>query len=128
MSQEGIQLKLREIACQWALSGATILLAYFIFYNPYKMAYSKGDLVAAIATSTGATKKMSADMLDAMLAEITAQLKGGNNVTLTGFGTFKMTRREARNGVNPATGAKIQISARNAATFKAGKALKEAIN
>ena len=92
------------------------------------MAYSKGDLVASIADQTGATKKMAADMLDAMLKAITGELMQGGNVTLTGFGTFKAVKRAARAGVNPATGAKIQIAARNAATFKAGKALKEALN
>ena len=92
------------------------------------MAYSKGDLVASIAAQTGATKKMAADMLDAVLDAITGELMKGGSVTLTGFGTFKVSRRAARNGVNPATGAKIKIAARNAAVFKAGKKLKEAVN
>ena len=92
------------------------------------MAYSKGDLVASIATQTGATKKMSADMLDAMLSAITGELMQGGTVTLTGFGTFKVSDRAARDGVNPSTGAKIRIKARKAPSFKAGKALKEAVN
>ncbi len=91
------------------------------------MAYSKGDLVAAIAAKTGATKKMAADMLDAMLAAVTDELKKGGSVTLTGFGTFKVSARAARNGINPQTGAKIKISARTVPTFKAGKNLKEAV-
>ena len=92
------------------------------------MAYSKGDLVASMATQTGATKKMAADMLDAFLDAVTGELMKGGNVTITGFGTFKVTDRAARAGVNPATGAKIQIAARKAATFKAGKSLKDAVN
>ncbi len=92
------------------------------------MAYSKGDLVADIAAQTGATKKMAADMLDAMLKAITGELMQGGSVTLTGFGTFKVSHRAARNGVNPATGEKIKIAARKAPVFKAGKSLKEAVN
>ncbi len=92
------------------------------------MAYSKGDLVASMAAQTGATKKMAADMLDAMLDAITGELMKGGSVTLTGFGTFKVSKRAARNGVNPQTGAKIKIAARTVAQFKAGKKLKEAVN
>ncbi len=92
------------------------------------MAYSKGDLVASIATQTGCTKKMAADMLDAMLDAVTGELMKGGSVTLTGFGTFKVSSRAARNGVNPQTGAKIKISARKAPVFKAGKGLKDAVN
>ncbi len=92
------------------------------------MAYSKGDLVASMAAQTGATKKMAADMLDAMLDAVTGELMKGGSVTLTGFGTFKVSHRAARNGVNPATGAKIKIAARKAPVFKAGKKLKEAVN
>lgn len=92
------------------------------------MAYSKGDLVASMATQTGATKKMAADMLDAMLDAITGEMMKGGSVTLTGFGTFKVSDRAARNGVNPRTGEKIKIAARKAPSFKAGKGLKEAVN
>lgn len=92
------------------------------------MAYSKGDLVASMAAQTGGTKKMAADMLDAMLDAVTGELMKGGSVTLTGFGTFKVSKRAARAGVNPQTGAKIQIKACTVARFKAGKALKEAVN
>lgn len=92
------------------------------------MAYSKGDLVASIATQTGATKKMAADMLDAVISSITGELMQGGSVTLTGFGTFKVSKRAERMGVNPSTGAAIKIAARNAASFKAGKGLKDAVN
>jgi len=92
------------------------------------MAYSKGDLVASMATQTGATKKMAADMLDALLDAITGELMKGGSVTLTGFGTFRISNRAARMGVNPATGERIKIKASKAAVFKAGKKLKEAVN
>ena len=62
-----------------------------------------------------------------MATEITAELKKGGSVTLTGFGTFKVSKRAARNGINPQTGASIKISARTVPTFKAGKNLKEAV-
>ena len=61
-------------------------------------------------------------------AVITDELSKGGEVTLTGFGTFKVTDRAARTGRNPQTGAEIQIAASKAPTFKAGKALKEAVN
>ncbi|MCF7847051.1 MAG: HU family DNA-binding protein [Candidatus Gracilibacteria bacterium] len=91
------------------------------------MAYSKGDLVAAMAAGAGVTKKAAADALDAMITSVTKELKKGGSVTLTGFGTFKVSARAARTGVNPQTGAKIKIPARKVPTFKAGKGLKDAV-
>lgn len=88
---------------------------------------SKGDIVNAIAASAGITKKAAGDALDAVLSSISGELSKGGSVTLTGFGTFKVSDRAARTGVNPQTGAKIQIPARKVPTFKAGKALKEAV-
>lgn len=91
------------------------------------MSYSKGDLVAAMAAAAGITKKAAADALEAMVDAITTELKSGGSVTLTGFGTFKVSDRAARVGVNPQTGAKIQIPARTVPSFKAGKGLKDAV-
>ncbi len=88
---------------------------------------SKGDIVNAIAAAAGITKKAAGDALDAMLSSISGELAKGGSVTLTGFGTFKVSARAARTGVNPQTGAKIKIPARKVPTFKAGKALKEAV-
>ncbi len=91
------------------------------------MAYSKGDLVADMAAAAGITKKAGADALEALLGAISGELKKGGSVTLTGFGTFKVSARAARTGVNPQTGAAIKIPARNVPTFKAGKGLRETV-
>lgn len=91
------------------------------------MAMSKGDLVNAIAERAGTTKKAAGDMLDAFIGTITSEVAKDSNVTITGFGTFKLSHRSARTGVNPQTGAKIQIAATNVPTFKAGKNFKEAV-
>ena len=90
---------------------------------------TKGNLVAAIADGAGLTKKAAADALEATLAAITAELKKGEQVTITGFGTFKVSHRKARTGVNPQNPSqKIKIAASTVPTFKAGKNLKEAVN
>lgn len=91
------------------------------------MAYSKGDLVADMAAAAGITKKASADALEALLGAVAKELKSGGSVTLTGFGTFKVSARAARTGVNPQTGEAIKIPARNVPTFKAGKGLRETV-
>jgi len=90
---------------------------------------TKGELVAAIADKAGLTKKDAGDALTAVLETITAELQAGNQVTITGFGTFKVSHRKARTGVNPQNPSqKIQIKASNVPAFKAGKNLKEALN
>lgn len=89
---------------------------------------TKADIVAAMADAAGITKKAAQDALEALLDVITAQLKKGESVTLTGFGTFKVSERAARTGVNPQNPAeKINIPAMNLPTFKAGKGLKDAV-
>lgn len=89
---------------------------------------TKQDLVAAIATQAGLTKKAAADALEATLAAVTASLKKGQSVTITGFGTFKVSTRAARTGVNPRKPAeKISIPAMKLPTFKAGKSLKDSV-
>lgn len=90
---------------------------------------SKGDLVTAIANGAGLTKKSAGDALQAFIDTITGELKNGEQVTITGFGTFKVSHRKARVGVNPQNPTqKIQIKASNVPSFKAGKNLKEAVN
>lgn len=88
---------------------------------------NKADLVAAMATKTGLTKKDAAEALEAFMAAVTGALKKGGKVTLTGFGTFMTVKRKAREGRNPQTGAKINIPATTVPKFKPGKALKEAV-
>lgn len=90
---------------------------------------SKGDLVTAIANRAGLTKKAAADALEAFLATVTGELVNGEQVTITGFGTFKVSHRAARTGVNPQNPSqKIQIKASKVPSFKAGKNLKESVN
>ena len=89
---------------------------------------TKQDLVAAMATSAGLTKKAAADALEALLNAVTKELKKGGKVTLTGFGTFKISKRAARTGVNPRNPSqKIKIPAMNLPVFKAGKSLKDSV-
>jgi len=89
---------------------------------------TKQDLVNAAAAAAGVTKKDSQAVLDAILEAITGSLKKGENVTITGFGTFRVSHRAARNGVNPRNPEqKIKIPAMKLPAFKAGKSLKDAV-
>ena len=89
---------------------------------------TKTDLVNFIAEETGFTKADSTRALDAVFETITGALKKGERVPIAGFGTFNVTKRKAREGRNPQTGATVKIAARKAVTFKAGTALKEVVN
>lgn len=89
---------------------------------------NKSELIDAIAKEADITKAAAGKALDAATAAITKSLKKGENVTLIGFGTFKVTKRAARTGRNPQTGKEIKIAARKAPGFTAGKALKDAVN
>ena len=89
---------------------------------------TKGNLIAAVAAAIGVSKKTAAEALEATLSAITKELKKGNNVTITGFGTFRISKRAARTGVNPRNPSqKIKIPAMNVPAFKAGKSLKDAV-
>jgi len=85
-------------------------------------------LIDQIAKSAGISKAAAGRSLDATTEAITKALKNGNIVTLIGFGSFYVGKREARNGRNPRTGATIKIKAANSPKFRAGKALKDAVN
>jgi DNA-binding protein HU-beta len=89
-------------------------------------AISKDELIEEIAKNC-CNKKEAGDALNAVLDGITKALAQGKKVTLTGFGTFNISKRAARMGVNPRTGAKISIAATTVPKFKAGKALKDAV-
>lgn len=89
---------------------------------------NKGELVEAIAKETGLSKKDADAAVKALVDTITKALKKKDKVQLVGFGTFETTKRAARNGKNPQTGATIKIPATTAPKFKAGKALKDAVN
>ncbi len=89
---------------------------------------NKNDLVAAVADSAGLSKADAAKAVDGVLEAITGQLKAGEEVRIVGFGTFAVSKRAASKGRNPQTGAEIDIPASNQPKFKAGKALKDAVN
>ncbi len=81
-----------------------------------------------VARAADLTKVAAANAVDAIIEGVTGALKKGDEVTLVGFGTFKVKNRAARTGRNPQTGATLKIKASKAPGFKAGKALKEAVN
>lgn len=89
---------------------------------------NKTELVNAIAEKAGISKKDATSALDAFTAVVTEELKKGEKISLIGFGTFEVSKRAARTGRNPQTGAEMSIPASNAPKFKAGKALKDSIN
>ena len=84
---------------------------------------NKSELVAAVAAQAGLTKVQAQKAVEATVDAIAGALKNGDKVQLVGFGTFSVTEKAAREGVNPATGAKIQIPAKKVAKFKAGAGL-----
>jgi len=88
---------------------------------------NKDALVDAISSKVEVSKKEIGAIIEAMTDKITEELRKGNKVTLTGFGTFKVSNRAARVGRNPQTGASINIPAMTVPKFTAGKALKEAV-
>lgn len=89
---------------------------------------NKAELVAAIAEKTELSKKDSEKVLKAFVDVVTEELTKGEKIQLVGFGTFEVAERTAREGRNPQTGATMSIPASKAPKFKAGKALKDAVN
>ena len=89
---------------------------------------NKGELIDAVAAATDDTKAGAGRAVDAVIESITGALKKGDTVTLIGFGTFKTAKRAARTGRNPQTGAELKIPGRTVPSFKAGAALKSAVN
>lgn len=88
---------------------------------------NKDALVEAIAKKNDMSKKDVETVIDDLTEEITKSIKMDNKVTITGFGTFRLSKRAAREGINPQTKAKITIPAMNIPKFTAGKSLKEAV-
>ena len=88
---------------------------------------TKEGLIEAVAAKLGGTKKQGQDAVETLLGTIVSTLSKGEDVAITGFGTFSVIKRAARQGINPKTMEKIQIAARKAPKFKAGKGLKEAV-
>lgn len=88
---------------------------------------NKSELVEKLAKDAGVTKTQANAALDSFVDAVTKTLKKGDKVTLVGFGTFSVSKRAARNGRNPQTGAVIKIKAKKVARFKAGKELSSKI-
>ena len=89
---------------------------------------NKAELVSAMAETSEVSQATAGRCLDAMIESVTKALKSGDEVSLVGFGSFKVTKREARTGRNPRTGEPIQIDAANVPKFSAGKVLKDSVN
>ena len=88
---------------------------------------TKEDLIDALTKTCDCSKKCAGDCLNTIINEVTKSLKAGKDVVFTGFGTFTTSKRKARIGRNPQTGASLKIAAKTVARFKAGKALKDAV-
>lgn len=89
---------------------------------------NKNDLVEAVASQANLSKADAGRAVDAVVSAITGALKQGDTVSVLGFGTFTVRARAARTGRNPRTGEELQIAASKNPAFKAGKALKDAVN
>ena len=89
---------------------------------------NKAEFVAAVAEAAELSRADAASAVGAGVAGITTAMKKGEDVTLVGFGTFQVRKRAARQGRNPKTGETIKIAASKNPAFKAGKALKDAVN
>ena len=88
---------------------------------------TKEEMIGMMAEKSGISKRQASDALEAFMNGIEGQLKDGNKVSFSGFGTFAVSDRKARKGRNPQTGATISIPATRVPVFRAGKNLKEAI-
>ncbi|PLX34121.1 MAG: DNA-binding protein HU [Hyphomicrobiales bacterium] len=89
---------------------------------------NKNEIIAAVADKSDLSKADAGKAVEALLGVITDALKDGGDVRFVGFGTFSVSHRAATTGRDPRTGNTVQIAARNNARFKAGKALKDAVN
>lgn len=89
---------------------------------------NRKELIDALAEKTGSTKAEADRNITALIDIITTNLKKGDSLALVGFGTFEVRKRAARTGRNPQTGAELKIKAAKVPAFKAGKALKDAVN
>lgn len=111
------------------LSSCVVRFWHLVFlYKLLRKKMNKSELIDAIASAANLSKADAGRALNATTDAITGAMASGDGVQLTGFGSFVVRDRAARTGRNPQTGASIQIKASKVAAFKAGKALKEAVN
>jgi DNA-binding protein HU-beta len=87
----------------------------------------KQDFIRAVAQSAGLSQDAAGKALNSMVAVVTTELQSGGEVNITGFGSFQISNRAGRNGVNPRTGEKIYIDSMKTPVFRAGKTLKESV-
>ena len=88
----------------------------------------KSEMIEVVAGKAGQTKADAERAMNAVFEMLKEELSKGNSVAIAGFGTFKVTERAARDGINPLTKQPLHIPAKKAVTFKAGTALKDAVN
>jgi DNA-binding protein HU-beta len=113
---------------QKKLAKAEILANMLLFYiYNILLIMKKQDFIKTVATKAGLSQDAVSKALQNMIAIITGELKKGGEVNITGFGNFKVSKRAARNGVNPRTRQAIKIPAMKSPVFRAGKTLKEAV-
>lgn len=105
-----------------------ITLAVLVLYSSVSYSMNKAEMIDAIADDTGLSKSDATAAYDSFVERIKNRLSAGEQVTLVGFGTFRVSSRSARVGRNPVSGESIQIPARKVANFKPGKNLMEALN
>jgi DNA-binding protein HU-beta len=89
---------------------------------------NKSELIDAIATDAGISKVAAKSALESFLSNVSGTLKNGGRVSLVGFGSWSVSKREARDGRNPQTGATIKIAAKNVVKFKSGAELESSVN
>jgi len=89
---------------------------------------NKTELIDAMASDSGVSKAAAKNALESFLGNVSGALQGGGRVSLVGFGSWSVTRRAARDGRNPQTGATIKIAAKNVVKFKAGAELAGSVN
>ena len=95
-------------------------------FKPFKM--NKGDLINKVAESAGLTKAQATSAVNTVFEAVGESLTKGDKVTIIGFGTFSVSKREARQGRNPQTGKSITIAAKTSVKFKPGKELADSVN
>jgi DNA-binding protein HU-beta len=89
---------------------------------------NKADLINKVAEKSGLTKTKTAEVIDTLVGTMQEALSTGEKITLVGFGSFDVSKRDARKGRNPKTGEEIAIAAKSVVRFKSGKELTESVN
>ncbi|CAG0939087.1 DNA-binding protein HU-beta [Gammaproteobacteria bacterium] len=116
---------------RWVCSGDVAVIGGVRFQGNRRVkefSMNKGDLIDAVSGEAGLSKADASRAVESVISAITRALKDGNQVSLVGFGTFTVKTRAARTGRNPRTGDAIEIRASRIPGFRAGKALKDAVN